>query len=144
MKRWLTCGMEAGTPEGRRAVVRLMWWMIALSVVVVVAMEISARVVRANEGIPGVWRALIALAPLAPFVGMIAVFARAYKHLDEMLVRMQFEALAYTLGLVIVVVVGWGQLQQAKLLPMVEVSMVWPLAAFVYAPCLLAVRRRYK
>lgn len=144
MKRWLECGMEAGTPEGRRAIVRLMTWFVVLSLVVVMLAEVATRVLKGAEGLSPVVRGTIALAPALPFALMVWLFGRTYRHLDELIIRMQSESLASTLGVTLVVTVGWGQLQRAGLVPLVDFWAVWPLATVVYLPCLLLTRRRYR
>lgn len=144
MARWLECGMQSGTPEGRRAVRRLMWAFIGLSVVMVVLMEAAKLAI---DGLPeprGWAAAVITLVPVVPFAAMLVAFARTYRHLDEMVIRVQFEALALTLAFTMIASIGWGQLQKAGLLPLTEMWVVWPLATFIYGGCLFGVMRRYR
>lgn len=143
-KRWYECGMETGTPEAARAVGRLTFWFIALSLVVVVLAEIVTRLLAKSEDIGPVAKGAISLIPVLPFAGMIWLFARTFRHLDELIKRIQADALACTLGVTVVVTVAWGQLQRAHLVPLVDMWAIWPAATLIYAPCLLLTRRRYR
>lgn len=144
MGSWFACDHEPATEEGRKAVRRLAGWVLGLSLVAAAAMIGVAKWLRAIPEASLWLRAAVALLPLIPFSAMLLVLVRSMRRLDEMIIRIQFEALALTVLLSVLLAMGWGQLQKAGVLPLTEMSGAWPLIAFVYGGCIFAVSRRYR
>jgi hypothetical protein len=136
--------MEAGTPEGRRAVRRLIWAALGLSALAAGVTLGVAVVLKGDPPWPGWVRGAVALSPVVPFGAMFAALVRVNRHLDEFAVRVQFEALAITVIASILLFIGWGQLQVAGVLPLTEVSMVWPPMVVIYAAGYWLSCRRYR
>lgn len=144
MRIWPECGMEAGSPEARRAMRRLTWWSLGLCLIAAVGMVAAARFLRSHEALPAWQRAVVTLLPALPFVGMFFPLVRTNRHLDELGVRVQFEALSMTVVVSIVLAFAWGQLQSAGVLPLTELTTVWPFGVFVYGICMWLAKRRYQ
>lgn len=144
MRIWPECGMEAGTREARRAMRRLTAWSLGFCVLAAVGMVAISRYLRAHEDLPTWGRAFLTLLPALPFVAMFVPLVRKNRYLDELAVRVQFEALSMTVVVTIIGAFVWGQLQEAGLAPPTELSMAWPVMVFVYALCLWLARRRYQ
>jgi hypothetical protein len=89
-------------------------------------------------------RIAIAVAPVAPFALMFAAFTGLVRRLDELWVRIQFEALALAFMSVAVITVAYGQLQRIGVLAEGNFGFLWPVMALVYAACLGAAYRRYR
>lgn len=89
-------------------------------------------------------RYAVALAPVLPLAWMFVSFTRLARRLDEMWVRIQFEALALSFMTTAVVTVAWGQLQHIGAAPELNIGFVWPLMAFVYAACFALTALRYR
>jgi hypothetical protein len=113
----------------------------ALAAAVTIAV---ALVLKREPDWPAWVKGAVALSPLLPFGGMFAALIRVNLHMDELAVRVQFEALAATIIASILLLIGWGQLQQADLLPLVEVSSAWPPIVAIYAVSYWRARRRYR
>ncbi|HZW09849.1 MAG TPA: hypothetical protein VFF69_08090 [Phycisphaerales bacterium] len=139
----VTCGLRAGTPEGQRAVRRLVGAALGLSALAAGATIAVALLLKGQPEWPAWLKGAVALSPVIPFAGMFAALARVNRHMDELAVRVQFEALATTVIVSILLLIAWGQLQQAELLPLVEVSVAWPAMVAIYAVGYWRALRRY-
>lgn len=144
MRWWPECGMEAGSPEARRAVRRLTGVALGLAMVTALGTVLVTAFVRSDEEISVPIKAVLSLAPIVPFTGMLLAFIRMTRHFDELIVRVQFEAISMTLMVSFFITFGWGQLQMVDLLPPVDLAMAWPLATFVYGACYFVAGRRYR
>lgn len=144
MRIWPECGLAPATPEARRAMRRLTLWSLGLSLIAAAGMVAAARVLRAHESLPLWQRGVLTLLPAIPFVAMFVPLIRQNRYLDELAVRVQFEALSMTVVASIAGAFVWGQLQAAELAPPTELSDAWPVMVFVYAICLWLARRRYR
>jgi len=115
---------------------------LVVAVATALAMIGSALLLRADA--PQGVKVAIALAPVAPFALMFVVFARMTRRMDEMWVRIQFEALALAFMTVAVATVACGQLQRVGVLPGFNVGFVWAGMAAIYAACFALAARRYR
>ncbi len=86
---------------------------------------------------------LIALAPVAPFIGMFIALRRSMGRLDEMQRTIQLEALALCVALASVVSVVVGQLQKLEIVGELDLSMGWVVIAGSYIAAYLFVKSRY-
>jgi len=89
-------------------------------------------------------KVLAAAMPIPAFIAMFWVLVRATRRLDELLIRMQLEALAATVIAVSTIVVAYGQFERIAYLPPAGLWLAWPIIAFTYPVCYLFAIRRYK
>jgi len=129
--------VETGGSCATRTRAVLFW-----SIVAALALIASSLLLVSREW--GIGLALvIALAPVAPFVGMFLAIRRSMKRLDEMQRRMQLEALALCVVLASVVCVVVGQLQKIGVIGEQDLSMGWVAIAMSYIVSFLIVRTKY-
>ena len=92
----------------------------------------------------GVARLTVTLLPL-PFLGaMIVAIGRSMRTLDEMQVRIQFEALSLTVGVSALLVVAYGQSQKAGYIPLDDMALAYAIIALTYAACYAIAWHRYR
>jgi hypothetical protein len=117
------------------------YWILGLAVGAGIAMIASRLILKSDPG-----PALVALSivlPLPLLGAMIVVIARAARHLDEMHRLIQFEALALTVPVSALLVVLYGQLQKAGILPMDDAALAYAIISLTYAACYFIAARRY-
>lgn len=141
---WPKCGMDAGSPEARRAVRRLTWWSLALAMLTAIGMVAAARIIKSDADLSAWVRVALGLSPILPFAAMLAVFVRMSRYFDEFVVRVQFEAVSMTLLISLLGLFAWGQLQNANVLAPAELDMAWPAVAFIYGISTFLAARRYR
>jgi hypothetical protein len=88
-------------------------------------------------------RIAVALAPVVPYALIFVYFSRVARRLDELWVRIQFEALGLAFMTFAVLTIAWGQLQRVGVLPDLNMGFLWAVMAGIYAGCLWLARRRY-
>ena len=103
---------------------------------------IGSRVLMKGEPHGAVLALAIAL-PLPFLAGLVLVIARASRDLDEMFRKMQFEALALTVPVSALLLVLYGQLQRAGIVPLEDAAVGSAVIAVTYAACFLFTARRY-
>jgi len=81
-------------------------------------------VVNANESSD--WRYAVAVLPILPLGFLLAAWVRFYRRMDELLQRMELEALAFAFGGTAVITFTYGVLQGAGF-PAISAFVVWPL-----------------
>ncbi len=122
---------------------RLVWWAIASAVLTVV---VSA--LRKAGLIPPALRGIVALLPVVPMVGFFLGMRRYLKSIDEMQRLMHLEALFFQFGATAVLVMAYGALAKAGVLPDLTAaqaaSYVWTGTFFLWGVGLLVVRRKYE
>jgi hypothetical protein len=91
----------------------------------------------------GALLALVIALPLPFLAAMCWVIARASRDLDEMYRRIQFEALALTVPVSALLLVLYGQLQKAGIMPPEDAAMGYAVISLTYAACYLIAARRY-
>ncbi len=125
-----------------RAGARVAIWILALATAAGASMIGSRLLLKLEPA--GVARLAATLLPL-PFLGaMIIVITRSMRTLDEMQVRIQFEALSLTVAVSALLVVAWGQLQKAGYVPVDDMAMAYAIISFAYAACYAVAWRRYR
>jgi hypothetical protein len=103
---------------------------------------IGSRVLLKGEPHGAVLALAIAL-PLPFMAGLVLVIARASRDLDEMYRRIQFEALALTVPVSALLLVLYGQLQKAGIMPPEDAAMGYAVISLTYAACYFIAARRY-
>ena len=135
------CGPGVATERGascrRRSGAVLAWSLVAAGALIGSTLLLVAR-----EWGPGLGL-VIALAPVAPFVGMFFALRRSMAALDEMQRKIQLEALALCVVLASVVCVVVGQLQKLGIGEELDLSMGWVAIAGSYIVSYLLVKARY-
>ena len=116
----------------------------------VLVWSLLAAAVMLVTSLLGAWRdwslaaqILIALLPIAPFVGMFISMIRASRRLDEMQRRIQLEALAITVVASSLIFITIGQFQEMGLIAQTELTMAWVVIALTYIGSYLLVKRWY-
>ncbi len=130
-----------GSPHARSAAALVVASAIVAAIILIAAATVL-RVWRAEMGVA--LRVAVAMTPIPPFVLMFITTVRLSRKLDEMHGRIQLEALAISFALSALIVIAWGQLQKAGVLPSEEMSMAWAVMAFTYGFAYLFVWRRYQ
>ncbi|GAC1039431.1 hypothetical protein thsps117_41890 [Pseudomonas sp. No.117] len=92
---------------------------------------------------PMVIRALISLAPVLPCGLLCWVVLRELRRLDELQLRIQFEALAFAFAATALTTFSYGFLQNVGAPPL-SWLMVWPLMGLTWIIGLGMARRRYR
>jgi|GraSoiStandDraft_4_1057263.scaffolds.fasta_scaffold759778_2 hypothetical protein len=125
------CGMDRRTAA----------WPLVIAIATAAVMIGSALLLKVVT--PQWARVAVALSPVGPYALMFYSFARVARRLDEMWVRIQFEALALAFMTFAVLTIAWGQLQRVGVLPDLNLGFLWPVMGLMYALCLSVARRRY-
>ncbi|HZW09851.1 MAG TPA: hypothetical protein VFF69_08100 [Phycisphaerales bacterium] len=89
-------------------------------------------------------RIVLALAPLPALAGILWFGVRAISRMDELERRIQAEALAIAFGVLGLVLVGYGQLQQAGVLGPERWTTLWPVMLITYCAGWVWSARRYR
>ena len=117
-------------------------WPMAIALATAAAFIGSALLLKAVDA---PWlRIAIAVAPVLPFGLMFFSMAGLARRLDELWVRMQFEALALAFMATAVLTVAYGQLQKIGAVSEGNFGFLWPVMALIYAACLAIAYRRYR
>jgi len=132
------CPVESNASCATRSRAVLGW-----SIVAALALIASSLLLVSREW--GIGLALvIALAPVAPFVGMFFAIRRSMECFDELQRKMQLEALALCVVLASVVCVVIGQLQKIDVIGEQDLSMAMVAIVMSYIVSVLIVRVRYR
>lgn len=98
--------------------------------------------------IPGSFRAVVALLPVALLVGFFVGMGRYLRHLDELQRLIHLEALLFQFAATMLLVMAYAALARAEVLPELGavqlMSFVWTGAFLLWGLGLLLVRRRYR
>jgi hypothetical protein len=105
---------------------------------------IASSLIIKQEPSSEIVKVFAAALPIPAFIAMFWVLVRATRRLDEMLIRMQLEALAATVIAVSTLVVAYGQFERIGYLPPAGLWLAWPIIAFTYPVCYLFALRRYR
>jgi hypothetical protein len=134
-------GATHGTASpGDKAASRFM-----LSLFVAAILTIGANIaLREFTSWPDAVRVLLAVISVPALVAMILYGPRALRAMDELEQRIHLEALAYSFGVLGLLLVVYGQIQTAFGLKPEPWTMVWPMMFCIYLASLLLVRRRYQ
>lgn len=126
----------------RRIVWRLLGWALLSA-----ALAIGVAVARDHGLVPPWLRWLGALLPVVPLVGYFLGLGGWIRGLDEMQRLIQLEALFIQFAITAVLIVAYGTLAEAHVVPDFRVSQVWPwlwLTFFVsWAIGQAVIRRKY-
>jgi hypothetical protein len=114
---------------------------IVIATVTALVMIVAALLLKLD--MPRPVRIGIALLPVLPLALMFVSFTKLARRLDELWVRIQFEALALAFMTTAVATVAWGQLQRAGAAPELNIGFVWPVMAAAYAACFALTALRY-
>lgn len=106
---------------------------LAVSLVLLVRYEDSALFVRV----------LLTLAPMIPAGFMCWVVVGQLRHLDEMQLRIQFEALAFAFAMSALLTFSYGFLENIGA-PHLPWFWVWPIMALMWIIGLMISKRRYQ
>lgn len=121
---------------------RALFGPILISVLTALAMIVAALLLKLD--MPRPVRVGVALAPVVPLALMFASFTKLARRLDELWVRIQFEALALSFMTTAVATVAWGQLQRIGVAPELNIGFVWPIMAAAYSACFVITSLRYR
>jgi hypothetical protein len=88
--------------------------------------------------------ALLAIAPIAPALLMLAVQLRYMRALDEFQRRVQSEAVLIAAAVVAFATLAYGQLEDMAGFPDISLIFVFPALCIVWSIATLVVRLRYK
>jgi hypothetical protein len=91
---------------------------------------------------PAPWRDLIALAPMLAGGGVCWAILRHFRRVDELVRRIQFEALAFAFGGTALLTFSYGFLEGLGY-PRLSMFAVWPVMAVLWCVGGLIARRRY-
>jgi hypothetical protein len=117
------------------------WSILVLAIAAGIAMIGSRLIMKTAPGDALLWLAIIL--PLPFLAALIAVISRAARNLDEMYRRIQFEALALTVPTSALLLVLYGQLQKADILPLDDMALSYAVISLTYASCYFLAARRY-
>lgn len=96
-----------------------------------------------NPEMNGFWRVVIALSPVIPCALMCWSVVRQMRRLDEMQLRIQFEALGFAFAASAMLSFSYGFLENVGF-PHLSWLMVWPLMGLMWIIGLGVARRRYQ
>jgi hypothetical protein len=129
-------------PEGdsARRVVRAYRWQMAVALgSYALLLHVSKDAVHANPHAP--WRFAVALLPLLAFCAGAWLIIRFVQRADELVRRVQLEALAFTCIATAILAEGYGQLEDAGA-PHLVWSWIWlAIVAFYLVGCTVSYRR---
>lgn len=132
-------GAEPARPSDRAA----SRFMVSFSAAAVVTIGANLAL-REFPGLPVPVRVLLVVLSAPALVAMLVYGPRALRAMDELEQRIQHETLAYSFGVISLVLVVYGQIQTAFGLRPEPWTIVWPMMFVVYLACLMLVRRRYQ
>ncbi len=116
-----------------------------LSLFVAAILTIAANItLREFTGLPDAVRVLLTVISVPALIAMIVYGPRALRAMDELEQRIHLEALAYSFGVLGLLLVVYGQIQTAFGLKPEPWTIVWPMMFCIYLASLLLVRRRYQ
>jgi hypothetical protein len=129
-------------PDSRRACsvkgsLWVLWWSLGAG-----AMTIGSSLLLKQEG-PALVKGIYALLPAPLFAMMFYQMVRVVRRMDELQVRIHFEALAMAFIGTGLICLAYGQLQKAKIVPLAELSSAWVVMAFTYVACYALSHWRY-
>ncbi len=121
----------------------MIWWAIASALLTIVVAVLNRAGV-----IPPSLRAVAALAPVVIMVGFFVGMARYLRSIDEMQRLMHLEALLFQFAGTALLVMGFGALAKAGVVPNLPASeampYLWIVAFLLWGIGLALVRRRYQ
>ncbi len=98
-----------------------------------------------NAGVvPQSLRAPLALLPMIPCIYVALIIAQAIRAADELVVRIQFEALAFAFAFTAIVTFSYGFLETFAGFPSTNLFVVWPIMAAFWIVGGYIARRRYR
>lgn len=125
------------TKSEKRYTIEFFAAMLIYAVVLLAAVALLKR-------FPDSWlRFPLAVAPLVPVIFGLRAFLRKQSLLDEMQMRIQYEAAAFGILATALLTLTYGFLELAGL-PRLSMTSVLPLAALLWSVGLFLARRRYK
>lgn len=89
------------------------------------------------------WRDLVALSPMAAAVAVPWIVLREMRRMDELQMRIQFEALGFAFAGTAILTFSYGFLEGLGY-PKLSMFMVWPILAVLWIVGLVLARRRYQ
>jgi len=121
-------------------------WPLPASIILFLLAYLVARAVLEMPEL-AVWvRVLVALLPVAPFIGVLYGLSHSVGQLDELEERIQLEALALAFPLAMILLLTLGLLEIAIPLPPEDLSYrhVWAMLPVLYFIGLIVATRRYQ
>lgn len=115
----------------------------AAALVAYVAVLILSLAALARADLSAAVRAAISLAPMLPGLLLCWAVVRQLRRLDELQLRIQFEALGFAFAASALLTFSYGFLEIAGL-PKLSLFVVWPLMAVMWMLGLLIAARRYR
>ncbi|WNW11055.1 hypothetical protein RRX38_07780 [Pseudomonas sp. DTU_2021_1001937_2_SI_NGA_ILE_001] len=115
----------------------------AAALVAYVAVLILSLAALARADLSAAARAAISLAPMLPGLLLCWAVVRQLRRLDELQLRIQFEALGFAFAASALLTFSYGFLEIAGL-PKLSLFVVWPLMAVMWMLGLLIAARRYR
>lgn len=110
----------------RTALAVQLGWTLAYLAVLAAAVLVVFQV----DGL-GAWRSAIILVPLIPGAGLLHSTVRQFRKMDEMQVRKQLEAVAWTFGAALFLMVAYALLEGVGwprlpiYVPLIAVTLIW-------------------
>lgn len=89
------------------------------------------------------WRWLVSLAPMLPSLLVLRAVLRQARRLDELQLRVQFEAIGFAFAGTALLTFGYGFLENVGL-PRLPMFTIWPLMAVLWIVGGLIAARRYR
>ena len=89
------------------------------------------------------WRDIVALSPMVPAVTIPWIVLREMRRMDELQMRIQFEALGFAFAGTAILTFSYGFLEGLGY-PRLSMFTVWPILAVLWAIGLALARRRYQ
>lgn len=111
------------------------------------ALAFGARFVRDHGWVPHSFLWLLMLIPVLPMIAYFVGVRQWIGSLDEMQRQIQLESLSVQFGLTAIIVMSYGVLADASVLPDIPISDAWPLiwlvSFFGWVVGSLIIRRKY-
>lgn len=95
------------------------------------------------DGLGAAARIVIGIAPVLPCLLLCWVVVRQMRRMDELQLRIQFEALGFAFAASALLTFSYGFLENVGL-PKLSLFVVWPLMAVMWMLGLLLASRRYR
>jgi hypothetical protein len=89
------------------------------------------------------WRDAVALSPMVAAVAVPWIVLREMRRMDELQMRIQFEALGFAFAGTAILTFSYGFLEGLGY-PKLSMFMVWPILAVLWVVGLVLARRRYQ
>lgn len=125
-------------PPHRRYHTEMAVAMLAYALVLVVSL-LGLRVLAPDSP----WRWLVSLAPMLPSLLVLRVVLRQARRMDELQLRVQFEAIGFAFAGTALLTFGYGFLENVGL-PRLPMFTIWPLMAVLWIVGGLIAARRYR